>query len=447
MKKCSIIIVALILLSAIPGLADAAVHYVRAGATGNGSDWANASGQLPASLVRGDTYYIAAGSYGRHTFNDAVSGSAFIYIRKATAADHGTSTGWNTSYAGTATFGGFTFNTGYYDIDGRVGGGPGSWTSGHGFKIAAAASGTGKIITINNVSHIRIRHSEIYFTNLVGASTTSATGDLIYAVTGGNDLLVQYCWLHDSARTIFYPIKWSNVTFEYSRMERNGINWSSGNHSEIFSARQVTNVTVRHSYILDWKSTGGLIFGGVVSSAAPSTSSNIHIYGNIFEWTRNWGNTANDGVIGSWNHSWMYVNNVRIYNNTFVNITDSDPSDAASIFPIVSHLSDAVTQNNIWYNANPRIMNGSHNYNWFNSNAHGEANAQVSSSSPFVSYTGKDYRLSAPLQGGNALPSPYNSDMNGALRGQDGTWDRGAFEFGGTSAVKVPLAPAGLTVN
>lgn len=446
MRKCFIIL-ALFVLGAIPSLADAAVHYVRAGAAGNGSDWANAMGSLPASLVRGDTYYIAAGSYAGRTFNDAVAGSTYIYIRKATADDHGTNTGWQPSYAGTATFGNLTFSKGYYDLDGRVGGGPGAWTSGHGFKITGVASGTGKLITINNVTGIRIRHAEIYFSNLVGASTTTASGDLIYAISGGNDLVVQYCWLHDSARTIFYPITWSNILFEYNRMERNGINWTSSNHSEIFSARQVTNVTVRYNHILDWKSTGGLMFGGVISSAAQSVSSNLNIYGNIFEWTKSWGDTANNGAIGSWSHSWMLVRDARIYNNTFVNITDSNPSDAASIFPI-GNLSNVVVQNNIFYNANPRSIRGTHNYNWFSTDSHGEANAQVSSANPFANYSGRDYRLALPTLGVSALAAPYNQDMLGNLRGADGVWDRGAYEFGGTSPVKpVPSVPAGLSVN
>ncbi|MEN6626348.1 MAG: hypothetical protein ABFD69_08995, partial [Candidatus Sumerlaeia bacterium] len=68
----------------------AADYYVRAGAGGNGSDWANAYGSLPATLQRGSTYHIAAGSYGSHQFNDAESGTAMITIKKATAADHGT---------------------------------------------------------------------------------------------------------------------------------------------------------------------------------------------------------------------------------------------------------------------------------------------------------------------------------------------------------------------
>ena len=447
MKK-GFIILALFVLSVIPGLADAAVHYVRAGASGNGSDWSNAMGNLPATLVRGDTYYIASGSYGSRTFNDALAGATYIYIKKATAADHGTATGWNSAYAGTATFSNLKFSKGYYDIDGKVGGGPGSWTSGHGFKITSAASGTGKLITVDNVTGIRIRHAEIYFNNLVGASTTTASGDLIYAVAGGNDILVQYCWLHDSARTIFYPIKWSNITFEYNRMERNGVNWSSGNHSEIFSSRQVSNVTVRYNHILDWKSTGGLMFGGVVSSAAKSISQNLYIYGNVFEWTKNWGNTANNGAIGSWSHAWMGIQTARIYNNTFVNITDSNPSDAASIFPI-GNLTDVIVQNNLFYNANPRAIKGSHNYNWFNSDSHGETGAQVSTSNPFMNYSGKDYRLAAPTQNVNALASPFNMDMFGAARGKDGIWDRGAYEFGGTTtAVKpVPAVPTSLTVK
>lgn len=443
MKKC-FIIVALFLLSAIPSLAEAAVHYVRAGATGNGSDWANAMA-LPSTLVRGDTYYIAAGSYGGRTFSDPLAGSAYIYLRKATASDHGTEAGWNAAYAGPATFGNLTFNKGYYDLDGRVGGGPTSWRSGHGFKIASVASGTGALINLGNVTGIRIRHAEIYFSNLVGASTSTAKGDLIFGPSGGSDIIIQYCWLHDSARTIFYPTVWSNLTFEYNMVERHGVNWGSDNHSEIFSARQVTNFTVRYNHFVDWKSTGGLIFGGVVSSAAQSISSNLFIYGNVFEWSKNLGDTANNGVIGSWSHSWMGVTNAKVFNNTFVNITDANPSDAASIFPM-GNLTNVVVMNNIWYNANPKTIRGTHDYNFFDSHSHGEAHAQVSTANPFLNYAGKDYRLRLPTVGVSALTSPFNIDMLGILRGADGIWDRGAYEYGG-APVPVPSIPVGITVN
>src|SRR5690242_20637237 len=85
--------------------ADAASHYVRSGASGNGSgsDWANACTDFTgacavASLVRGDTYYVGTGSYAGRTFNTPASGTLVITIKGATGADHGTSTGWSSAY-------------------------------------------------------------------------------------------------------------------------------------------------------------------------------------------------------------------------------------------------------------------------------------------------------------------------------------------------------------
>lgn len=73
----------------------AANHYILDGGSGDGSAWNNAWDDLPATLTRGDTYYIGDGTYGGYTFNDAVSGTDIIYIKKATAGDHGTETGWS----------------------------------------------------------------------------------------------------------------------------------------------------------------------------------------------------------------------------------------------------------------------------------------------------------------------------------------------------------------
>src|SRR5688572_27675121 len=44
---------------------EGANHFIRAGATGaaNGNNWTDAWTSLPSSLVRGDTYYIADGTY------------------------------------------------------------------------------------------------------------------------------------------------------------------------------------------------------------------------------------------------------------------------------------------------------------------------------------------------------------------------------------------------
>ena len=92
--------VSLLALVNVSAISDAATRHVRIGATGknDGSDWVNAHSALPSVLVRGDTYYLADGSYGGYTFDDANSGTTAITIKKATVSDHGTDVGWSSSY-------------------------------------------------------------------------------------------------------------------------------------------------------------------------------------------------------------------------------------------------------------------------------------------------------------------------------------------------------------
>ncbi|MGZ3786733.1 MAG: hypothetical protein ACXVC3_19500, partial [Bdellovibrio sp.] len=121
-------------------------HYIRAGATGtaDGSDWMNAWTDIPTTLIRGDTYYIAGGAYGPHTFS-ALNGTAYAYLKKATVASHGTATGWNDTFAsGQAVFSGITawiINMSYLDVDGVVG--SGSNSSDYGIRLNSSATSQG----------------------------------------------------------------------------------------------------------------------------------------------------------------------------------------------------------------------------------------------------------------------------------------------------------------
>ncbi len=106
--------------------AQAANHYIRDGATGTApcSDWsmANACDSLPATLIRGDTYYVADGTYPGRTLDTETASNLVITIRKATASDHGTDTGWLSTFGdGQATFTGpFDFETHDWVIDGQT---------------------------------------------------------------------------------------------------------------------------------------------------------------------------------------------------------------------------------------------------------------------------------------------------------------------------------------
>lgn len=96
----------------------AATVYVReaAAGTGSGADWTNARTTMP-TLVRGDTIYIADGNYAGLTVSTAASGTTTIVFRKATAADHGTETGWDATYGdGTATVASLLVEAKYLDF-------------------------------------------------------------------------------------------------------------------------------------------------------------------------------------------------------------------------------------------------------------------------------------------------------------------------------------------
>lgn len=99
---------------------DADCHHIRAGGSGDGSSWDAALPQLPETLERGHTYFIAAGMYPGHVFADAEAGDAEIRVLRASAGDHGVDVGWDPAYAdGEAILGELEFTSGRYLVDGR----------------------------------------------------------------------------------------------------------------------------------------------------------------------------------------------------------------------------------------------------------------------------------------------------------------------------------------
>lgn len=425
--------------SMVPGLAEAANQYVRPGATGrnDGSDWTNAYANLPSSLKRGDTYFLAGGSYGNRTFSDPVSGTAVITVKKATVGDHGTATGWQDSYGSTqASFSGLAFKSSYYVFDGTSGGGPGNWESDFGFKV----QGTYHTIDFPAVvSDVSIRHTDIQG----GGRAESSDTDLIYLVNKYTNITISYCFLHDVSRTMIlsWPASGSGLTIEYSKFARNGV----AEHREAWSAGADSNVTVRYNLFEDIMGTG---FIAIVNSNGDAA--NWDIYGNVFYWTGKYTDgIINTGVImnrydGSSGPISVRAVNWRIYNNIIANIRGG--SFTARIEP-EGPIGTYIVQNNIWYNnvASAGASGSSVDYNWYygnGTNGKSGANDIVGTSSPFVDaqpwLTG-NWALKAPIQG-VALAAPYNVDLNGNVRGADGVWDRGAVEFKSqTSAVQPPL--------
>jgi len=127
------------------------------GSAGNGgTSWNDALPTLPATLVRGNTYYIGSGNFGRYDFNDAKN-STKITIKKATLNDHGSETGWNPAYAETAYWGNLTFTT-TSNID-FIGG-----NASEGIKTIVQHNGSSPELTtvdITNSDYIRFDYCDV----------------------------------------------------------------------------------------------------------------------------------------------------------------------------------------------------------------------------------------------------------------------------------------------
>jgi len=393
-------------------------YYVRSDADGkgNGKDWSNAYLELPKRLKRGNTYYIADGTYNGHVFKDPEKGSTLIIIKKATQSDHGTDIGWKSSYGdGVAHFASrIRFDSDYYVFDGQVG----SKTTGHGFKITTYEVSTdSKLCHINKANYISVSHVEMEH---VGVDTEFRQ-DCIYVIGNKDEdrshhISFTHCYVHDVNRThgVFYWV--TDIIIEhchfYHRHNESGIHGTSLSFNH---CSENANNIIRYNTFWDVRGTN---FIGIKDSI----QGYFYVYGNVFyqserEYTTSNGIVTNTG--GDTNH------HMFIYNNTIVDCTGY--ATGISFF----NGSKNLVYNNIWYNCeNVRFTGVEHDYNaFFNSGNHIEQDKQILLNNPFVSYENHDYRLILPTFSGYKLESPFNRDMDGIERGNDSNWDRGAFEY------------------
>ena len=403
-------------------VANAANFYVKptASGTGDGSSWTNALGQT-FTPVRGtgNTYYIADGNYSSKSWNTAPSSTTIITIKKATAADHGTETGWTSDLGdGQAIYANNWFvGSDYWTFDG------GTTVGTYGFKV----NGFTGTDTVNPYTiklwvsgpipsdNITIRGLEVDMSTSVGnmnainstgggtnltldnIKITLCPGDAFAFSDGTSNLIVQNCWVNvrgDSqgvhADAIAFSSSQSNKVIRWNRFDWDGQQiWFDGTGSGVHGPTEVY---------------GNIFFGGPVSGKAVASHSNSSMTGTSL-----------------------------FYNNTVVNLNTEAVGFPPGTF---------ISRNNIYWDCPTPDLGSTHSNNFFETgmNTGGEATAQQTSTSPFVSVAAENYNLSGPTNAGFTLSSPYNVDMNGVTRGADGNWDRGAIEFNsGTDTTRPTL--------
>lgn len=423
--------------AALDGASSGPTKYVRAGASGSasGDDWTNAYTSLPSTLTRGTTYYIADGTYAGYTFDDAASGTTVTEIRKATAADHGTSTGWSGTYGdGQAEFTGqLAFTTGYWLVNGVTGGGAiNGWAGSFGFKVTETDDGTA-ILAIGrsgSAPHVTVQHIDLVGKGSLSSSGGSASNDGV-DIHNGDSFTLSYWRMTGIGRCPFF-VSPSNMVVEHGYVVSYfgaGEVSGDGAHSEIASiwnfGGSIGDVTFRYNLFAHVVSTGGIMWDN-----SSNTSATCRIYGNTFYKPSGatWESSGN-GCIGGWTGGVgaEECHNLKVYNNSFVNLGSQRVfTDFLSIF------SGNDAKNNMFYNCSYVDYScfNTHDYNHYinSGGTHSETNGtSATSGSPFVDYVALDFQLSSATTTGTTLSAPYTTDPLGNTRGT-GTWDRGAFE-------------------
>lgn len=403
----------LLLFLLLPLSALSATVYCSPSGGGSGADFNNLA-TLPntTGFTRGDTYVIVDGAYAGKTLSEPVSGSALVTIRKASAADSAVAGYASTLHDGEATFSGtISFTTSFWVFNGVSGGGPSSWTSGHGFAINHTGS-AGEGVNFA-ASSIVVAHTKLTGNN--GSHDVNA--DSFSWGGTGNNITVSNCYTTQAGRcVIFCNQTATNVLFE--RNYFGSIQGFGDVHGETGSIwGDPVNWTLRYNLITDVDSTGGFMWDNV---STPTGS--FWIYGNIFyDIGQAWGFHGN-GVIGGWTGgNNEECHNVKVYNNTFVTV-DSEIACLGSNPNIRSGLE---AKNNLFYscaNVDAAIWTATHNH--FISSESVGTSTSTDTGDPFTNLAGLDFSLTEDTTAGDSISSAYRTDMFG----NTGT-TRGAIQF------------------
>ena len=463
-------IIAIVLLIAIPTFA--ADYYVLDGGSGAGTSWTDAAGDLPSTLVRGNVYYVGDGDYSGRTFSTANSGAQYITIRKATAGDHGTDTGWSSAYGdGQADWGPLVFSSDYWVFDGVVGGGPGSWKTGHGFEVDGNHA-TSAITFTGARSYITISHVDLH--NYPDGTSRAGMTDYYHNIKGTtgvcSNMTFSYLWNHHTFGCPWQIQKWDTFTIEYCYIEKNKS--TAAMHSAgIADNGGSDNATVRYNVWLDVD--GSAIIDGIEGAEQyPSPPVDYqdtwYFYGNVVAHSGSYGCTLSALAAAWWDSSNdIGARNWYIINNSFLNI-DSGTSSVSVYVPYSGNTNINVL-NNYYYGVREssggapaytnyvNISGGgiTHDYNYYSNTSHTAAHVTsltnnaiqynhatyftwgancpyaVDTTDYLTDRANDDYEPAQafPFAADNTVGSLYAADMFGTVRGSDGAWDVGAIEY------------------
>lgn len=392
----------------IPGLCPAANWYVVKGASGDGTAWNSAwdiTNIAWSSVFPGDTIYIAGvhgrTAYSSFTFGANGTSNARIYMKRATASDHGTSTGWKSSYDSQVIIAGpiiYAHSKGsYLTLTGQVS---------KGIRIVFGDAGRG--IACSTVP----QYGEVLYTEFAGPGDsrgyayTDETRALELEQWNGSSynnaesFHLAYCDLH-GASTLICVTGSNNLIVEHCKFyDTNRVPPSTVHPNVIFAVS--TNGIFRYNEVTNWSAEGILASGGLQV---------WYVYSNLWH-------DAAGGRRGIDRTFEIQQNPVRLYwyHNTVVNAGICNPRTIGGSGP--SYDPHSQERNNIYWDYTQRpcgIADRDYNF-WSGTKPPDEVHSMASGHNPFSDPGAGDYKLSgdsAPQGRGVALPSSYGTDFSG----------------------------------
>ena len=425
-----------------------ASRYIRAGAAGanNGTSWTDAWTTFggAGTETRGDTYYVAGGTYTETVIiGAALSGTAYITIKKANATDNSGDAGWSSAYesAQVKIVGTVDLNFGYIRFDGVTG----SETNGHGILITNTALTTCLTLEAGG-SGYQVIGTEIRGTNM---TTQTSFDGINWNNTGATQkgLLVERCWIHEVSRNGVTLGGIVGTSFsDYGALFRSNVvmrtgDVQNGDHGQSFQVCYATE-----GRFLRWEQNKIYNVLGSAMIAMLAGAGSIHhdyrIVNNVFFNTDNVTfNVISPGVV--WSHAdAIACSNVFIANNTFYNIgSAANPGSQAQVVLETVGATNNSLVNNLWESCNLTAKNfgfATNRNNGFYLNtgtgataSTGSTNGQVIGvSSALTSPSAGDYSLVASsyaVDSGFDISDTVTADYAGAAWSVP--FDLGAYEF------------------
>lgn len=422
--------------------------YVRKGASGsnNGTSWTNAWNEMSqinfSSVSCGDTIWLAGGTYTTQlTINKNCTSSAPLTINRVLSTDSAptAAAGWNSSFDSQVVIlnGSIDFPTAsYVTLNGRIGS-----VASNNFGISVQCTGTSGCGAVSGAEYGNLNNISLYYIEMYGPTCVtagncgaSANEDGLNIAPGSNkvnNLLVDHNWIHRWSESI-RTCNWSNATIQYTDVDTEA--QTPNEHEDVIFSYDVVNFTFRYNRIhtspndgifFDGNETNSQFYGNIYYHSGASLfvfeagyTHNVYMYNNVFE---------NDGTYGDYQPAWLYFIGTmtgEIANNVWYNV------DQSGSCPICNH--------NAYSLGAPSGESGSFSF------SPGGQFVNLSPNTPAAA----DFHLTSTGAGafankGKALSAPFNVDPDGNIRGADGGWDIGAYEYKGSSGA--PGAPTGLT--